>query len=484
MRGSNRNSNCCPKSQRRNSKFCFCINSNKTDRKKKKRRSEKKRLSSNVDSEYSKLEKIEGQETQLQRIEDFEFENRGFRANLPNFWSFMKSGSNTHTSIVAQMSSVSVFAFIDKQGVCTETQKYVDELAVLDTEEKGIIVDLEHDAGLTDKENKVYSPEGKLADFEEKKKKLRVLSLAIMLARNPRETDGPNRLHEVFMTSDHEDEATEINSNPGFHFHNSAWKENEYHQDCACALSMMLGQSDAKYCGYEHILSLWSMVDNPLLEMEHKKKERHKQPKRGFNGECEHEVREHYSFEARIEPEQRLIVDENLSESENSEADKHDLKDAHFVEQKQERKLLLERNNRYQHIICNIVLDKNSQQKAIANNLDWKNVEPQLQSFCRSEALTILENCTDYWNGEQVVPFTEKAKTTIKELMQQWNSENFDPIGYSYKPVTPDVTAELTNLKKGQPLDKELVRRQTEKQIFLGMVGFKHHKRRDAKKVC
>ena len=50
----------------------------------------------------------------MARIEDFEFENRGFKANLSYFWSYMKSGSDAHTSIVAQMSSVSVFAFIDK----------------------------------------------------------------------------------------------------------------------------------------------------------------------------------------------------------------------------------------------------------------------------------------------------------------------------------------------------------------------------------
>jgi len=48
------------------------------------------------------------------------------------------------------MSSVSIFAFIDKQGICTETQKYVDELAVLDAQECRVILDLEHDSGVTE----------------------------------------------------------------------------------------------------------------------------------------------------------------------------------------------------------------------------------------------------------------------------------------------------------------------------------------------
>ena len=129
--------------------------------------------------------------------------------------------------------------------------------------------------------------------------------------------------------------------------------------------------------------------------------------------------------------------------------------------------MLLERNNRYQHIICNILLDKNTQAKVsdpFSEPGSKTKIDPQLQSFCRSEALTILENCTDFWNGNAVVPFTDKARTTIKELMQHWNSENFDPIGYSYKPVTPDVSKMISaHLHDGQAFDKELAKSQIEK---------------------
>ena len=75
---------------------------------------------------------------------------------------------------------------------------------MLDTEEKGIILDVEHNSGITDKEIKVYTHEGTKADFEDKQKKLRVLSLAILLSRNPKEDDGSDRLREVFMTTEHE----------------------------------------------------------------------------------------------------------------------------------------------------------------------------------------------------------------------------------------------------------------------------------------
>ena len=125
------------------------------------------------------------------------------------------------------------------------------------------------------------------------------------------------------------------------------------------------------------------------------------------------------------------------------------MKHKHFVEQRLQYKFLRERNNRYQHIICSIVFDKSTK---------------KYQSFCRGEAFTIFENCTDFWNGEQVVPITETAKRTIKELMQHWNSNNFDPIGYSYKPVTPDVQKMLEfHWNDGKVFDKELGKSQTER---------------------
>ena len=67
------------------------------------------------------------------------------------------------------MSSVSVFAFIDKQGICTETQKYVDELAFLDGKEDRVILDLEHKEEIPEKEALVYSLEGKKLEQHEKK---------------------------------------------------------------------------------------------------------------------------------------------------------------------------------------------------------------------------------------------------------------------------------------------------------------------------
>lgn len=44
------------------------------------------------------------------------------------------------------MASVSVFAFVDKEGIVSEKDKYVDELAMINAKEQKVIHDLVHDA--------------------------------------------------------------------------------------------------------------------------------------------------------------------------------------------------------------------------------------------------------------------------------------------------------------------------------------------------
>jgi hypothetical protein len=65
--------------------------------------------------------------------------------------------------------------------------------------------------------------------------------------------------------------------------------------------------------------------------------------------------------------------------------------------------MLLERKNRYQHNVCSIVSDKTT---------------GRLQAFSRGEAITVFNNCVDFWNGKEIVPITGKVRTDIKALVQ------------------------------------------------------------------
>ena len=58
-------------------------------------------------------------------------------------------------NIVAQVSSVSIFAFVDKEGIITQNQKYIDEVAIVNKDSQNVIIDLLHEDQTTD-ERQVY----------------------------------------------------------------------------------------------------------------------------------------------------------------------------------------------------------------------------------------------------------------------------------------------------------------------------------------
>ena len=94
------------------------------------------------------------------------------------------------------MASVSVFAFADKEGIVSEMDKYVDELAMINSKEEKVILDLIHDVHVK-KEEEIYSFENP-AIVKENIKILKALGLSFMLAKNPKETDNGTNLKEIF----------------------------------------------------------------------------------------------------------------------------------------------------------------------------------------------------------------------------------------------------------------------------------------------
>jgi magnesium-transporting ATPase (P-type) len=94
----------------------------------------------------------------------------------------------------------------------------------------------------------------------------------------------------------------------------------------------------------------------------------------------------------------------------------------------------------------------------------------------------VLKNCTDFWNGENVEPLTEQKRKDVRDVVTQWESTDFDSIGFSYKPVTEDFEAEIKEcVKEGRSYRKPEAKSFVTNQIFLGLIAIKHHKRRDAK---
>ena len=97
---------------------------------------------------------------------------------------------------------------------------------------------------------------------------MKALSLAMLLTRNPKQSDKASRLKEIFMTLKQEEESEfKVRRDPGFHFLNTlSSRENEFHQDCVCQLSFMLGQTEKAISNYDIKLTFWNMVLNPALQ--------------------------------------------------------------------------------------------------------------------------------------------------------------------------------------------------------------------------
>ena len=92
-----------------------------------------------------------------------DFKNRNLDwHNLSKFWYYFLSGINPGDNIVAQMSSVSIFAFIDQEGIVTDSHKYIDEIVLMNKKGEKQVLDLIHNT-LSKKEEKIY-------EFEEKEK--------------------------------------------------------------------------------------------------------------------------------------------------------------------------------------------------------------------------------------------------------------------------------------------------------------------------
>lgn len=116
---------------------------------------------------------------------------------MKKFKKNLLAGIDPGNNIMAQMASVSIFAFIDKEGIATESQKYIDEIVLINKKGEKQVLDMRHNA-LIKREDKIYEFEEK-RKFKENVDSLKALGLAFMYAANPKLTDTENELHEMFV---------------------------------------------------------------------------------------------------------------------------------------------------------------------------------------------------------------------------------------------------------------------------------------------
>ncbi|CDW88835.1 transmembrane protein [Stylonychia lemnae] len=435
--------------------LCYCSKSHQISRLKKQR------------SKQKKLQKNNQKLNNIINADDFyksyDFQNRGIRKNWKVFWGYVRSGSNHLNNYFAALSCVSILAFVDKEGIVSETSKYVDEIGVIDKNQQKVVFDLIHDSHVKNEEE-IYQFENSNV-LKENQNILKALGLSFMFARNPKESDTEKQLKEIF--SKDPQMAKEINKEIGFYFHNALRAETESHQDCVCALAKLIGHTDSSFPNFETISSIWNVL--PSVPDEKKKSDGEKRKVR------ELEFKKHKSFDDfdKDEEYENLVEKNSVSEDDiDKKSFKSELSQrgkAIFADQKNLKKMLLERFHKFGHLVTTIVKDKS---------------DGKLQSFSRGEANIIFNNCSDYWNGEKIVPIKKEVESFIKDILFQWQASDFVTIGFSYKPIIPDIQDILVSRStEKRSKSRDVLESFQNNQIFLGIIGIKHHQKQEANEL-
>lgn len=192
-----------------------------------------------------------------------------------------------------------------------------------------------------------------------------------------------------------------------------------------CSLARHIGHTERSFQQYVGIRQLWNIQRNQEVK---KNKEDAKRdaiinknvgddflPKRKF---------EYYSASESIDTKNQLQF-RNSESSINSEDDAEMIKNNPlvFVDYKLMKIQEKKRQAGFCHIITSIVRERDTN---------------KYQSFTRGEASVIFNDCTDFWDGEQIEHISNSMRADIKATLAQWN-EQYETIGFSYKPFEKEI---------------------------------------------
>ena len=177
-----------------------------------------------------------------------------------------------------------------------------------------------------------------------------------------------------------------------------------------------------------------------------------------------------------------LMKDVEEKKKEHSAAD---IANNHFVEMRK-RKMYVKDQAKVHHIVSTICKDL----QVRGTDEFGKNSNLKYHLFSRGDPHMLLQFCGDYWNGNSVSPISHELRSNIfqavKDIARQWTLNDLDAIGFAYKPAIPDIYDYMESRsyeKSSSKKDIELLKRQQDNQIFLGMVGVKEHSKREINEI-
>ncbi|CAG9331837.1 unnamed protein product [Blepharisma stoltei] len=369
-----------------------------------------------------------------QAEEDFEYNQSvssfpplSFSACFAKCRSFLIGGIQREFNILDMLSSTTFMCFIDKEGIISENAKYIDEVVVMGPEEKLVPLDVIHKSpldilsGETDYDQIAFIE----AKWVEYLPSLKPLVLSAILSKSPRPYSKRESL--LNLNDDHPD----LNDT-GELFFSQPRLEIAIFEECLCVLAKLIGFTETSIRNHRHVCTFWSTW-------------------RPTNTDSLHDV----SY--KISPKRR----ERAFISAVQDTTDKQLTQRQFADEIK-NKLLLPC-----HLLTNIVEKEGSYQVLSQGN-------PRV----------ILQNCTDYWDGNHIVLLDESDRQRINTLLLQWTADDYDTIAYSYKPLVDEEILNIINdpneLNSLDERTKDLLQSAQKKHIFLGMIALTNHPKPEA----
>lgn len=185
--------------------------------------------------------------------EEFNFKHAGIKEH---FKKMLIEGVSRKENYVGILSSTTIVAFTDNEGIISENERYANEIAMFDQGSKKVVIDLLHDpyVGFDDD---LYVFEKKSDSYQYNSLK-KALAFSIGNSQNPEYGNKIEYMKPIFKLPNHIKKKVENNSEEYFL---SRFNKNEIipHLDCMCSLSSKLGQTQNERKNLFPLLSFWDI---------------------------------------------------------------------------------------------------------------------------------------------------------------------------------------------------------------------------------
>ena len=341
--------------------------------------------------------------------------------------SFLIGGIQRDLNILDLLNNTTIMSFIDKEGIISENARYADEVIVMGPEGKITALDLVHESpldiqcGNSDHDQIAFIGNAS----EEHLESLKPLGLATAVSRNPRINDTCKNL--INLNDDHPKLV-----NTGELFFLLPKDEIEIFEECACIIGKLIGFTEQAIEGYEYHCTLWSTWRPNETENLHDISYRRINKKNNFNKDSA--VTDY--IEKRISQAKRInTIQERL------------LKPCHLLTS---------------------IIEKDG----------------QFQVFSQGNPRVVLQNCKNYWDGNDLCPLEDEYLQKLNTALLQWTADDYDTIAFAYKPLISEeienVFRDEKKLEDNDEITREILQGVQKGHIFLGMIAITNHPKSEA----